>query len=87
MAAAGSRLLALLPLLAGCTSIAADQRTFESTRWRVTAINGQATPPVDAYSMIFHANGGLAARFGCNLIGGTYRVTDDTWLSPARPLP
>jgi len=31
-------------LVAGCTSIAADPRTFHGTEWQVDAIDRQATP-------------------------------------------
>jgi heat shock protein HslJ len=73
MAAAGFRVAALALLCAACTSIAADARTFENTRWRVTAINGRATPAKGEYQVTF-SRGRITARFGCNSIGGTYAV-------------
>lgn len=77
MAAAGFRVAALALLCAACTSIAADARTFQNTRWHVTAINGRATPAKGEYRIAF-SDGRLSARFGCNSIGGAYVVTRDT---------
>lgn len=44
------------------------------TSWRVVAVNGQPTPPVGDFSMRFQRGGQLGARFGCNHMGGQYRV-------------
>ena len=77
MAAADSSLALAAALLAGCTSIAADQRTFDGTRWRVTAINGQPTPATGDYHVAF-AGGQISGRFGCNGWGGRYRIMQDT---------
>jgi heat shock protein HslJ len=63
-------------MLGGCTSIAADARTFEGTRWHVTAINGHSTPVSDRYSMSFEG-GRISARFGCNSGGASYSVMRD----------
>ena len=78
MAAAGfrTRLAALALLTAGCTSINADARTFENTRWRVTAINGQATPGVGNYVIRFD-NGRVGGQVGCNHFGAPYRVAGE----------
>jgi heat shock protein HslJ len=73
MAAAGFRLALLGMLCAGCTSIAADARTFEGTRWHVSAINGRATPAAGDYRIEFQ-DGGIGGRFGCNHFGGRYAV-------------
>lgn len=62
---------------AGCTSVAADVRTFESTQWRVTAIDGRATPPNGEYRIEFRS-GQISGRFGCNGWGGHYAVSGDT---------
>ena len=59
MAAAGFRATLLAFLCAGCTSIAADARTFEGTRWHVTAVNGRATPVAGDYRIEFK-DGGIA---------------------------
>ncbi len=48
------------------------------TSWRVVAINSRATPAAGDYSMRFDANGGVGARFGCNHMGGQYRLVGDT---------
>ena len=77
MAAAAFRIAALALLSAGCTSIAADQRTFDGTSWRVTAVDGRATPPKGDYSMSFRGRE-LGARFGCNRVGGRYSVAGET---------
>jgi heat shock protein HslJ len=77
MAAAGFRIAALALFCAGCTSIAADQRTFDGTTWRVTAIDGRATPHSGDYSMRFTGRE-LGARFGCNHVGGLYSVAGET---------
>lgn len=74
MAAAGFRAAALALAGAACTSIAADERTFEDTRWRVTAINGRATPAgTNGYRMEFR-KGQVEGALGCNQFGGSYRV-------------
>lgn len=74
MGAAGCRALPLAALaLAACTSIAADQRTFDGTRWNVVAINGQATPGGDRFSIVFGPVS-FTGRMGCNLLRGDYHV-------------
>ena len=47
------------------------------TRWRVVAVNGQAITEFGDYSMRFDANGQVGARFGCNSMGGHYRLVGD----------
>lgn len=61
-------------LLGACDTIPARQSQLAGTHWRVSAINGRATPegPV-AYSMEFETRR-IGARFGCNIIGGEYRL-------------
>ena len=50
-------------------------RSIVGTQWRVTAINGRATPDGPAaYSMDFETMR-VGARFGCNIIGGEYRLS------------
>ena len=77
MAAAGFRLVALAVLTAGCTSVTASRASFDGTRWHVSAVNGNATPPAGDYSLQF-AQGNVGARFGCNHIGGRYSAVGDT---------
>lgn len=73
MAAAGFRgaAIAAAVAVAGCTSVVADARTFEGTDWRVTAINGQTSPP--GLSLRF-SGGQLSGYLGCNRFSGPYRV-------------
>ena len=73
MGAAACRIAAAAHLLGACTSINAGAETFEGTRWQVAAINGQPTPTTDVYRLSFD-DGRIGARFGCNSIGGIYRV-------------
>ena len=61
---------------AGCTSIAADQRTFDGTSWRVMALNGRATPATENYRVRFQESQ-MGGQFGCNHFGGPYRVDGD----------
>ncbi|MGI8611798.1 MAG: META domain-containing protein [Sphingomicrobium sp.] len=48
-----------------------------STTWRVVAVDGRSTPSVGDYSMRFDASGAVGARFGCNSMGGQYRLVGD----------
>ena len=61
----------------GCTSVAADVRIFEGTQWKVTAIDGRATPPNGEYRIEFRP-GQISGRFGCNGWGGHYAMSGDT---------
>ena len=80
MAAAAFRAASLALACAGCATMAADSRTFQGTRWHVSAIDGKATPAVENYSMTFTGET-LAARFGCNLVGGNYSVNGEMLLA------
>ena len=83
MAAAGFRASVFAALgLAGCTSIAADARTFEGTRWHVSAINGHATPSGSPFDVSFTGDR-IGGRLGCNHFGGGYRVTGDVMTTNA----
>ena len=44
------------------------------TDWRVVMVNGRQTPAQGDYSMRFGAGGAFGAKFGCNLMGGEYRL-------------
>jgi len=46
------------------------------TTWRVVAINSRPAPTTGDYSMRFDATG-VGARFGCNSMGGQYRLVGD----------
>lgn len=77
MAAAGFRAaLSAAALCAACTSIRADARTFAGTSWRVTAINGQATPDAGPFVLRFQERL-FDGRFGCNNAHGSYTVEGD----------
>ena len=77
MAAVAFRVAALSLACASCTSIAVTRASLDGTSWRVAAIDGQATPAVGNYSMSF-TGGSVAARFGCNSIGGRYVASGET---------
>ena len=48
---------------------------LEGTSWRVVAVNDRQTPAQGDFSMRFDADGRIGARFGCNHMGGSYRLT------------
>ncbi len=76
-AAVGFRIIFGAALLAAsCTSIAADQRTFAGSGWRVTSINGHATPATSEYYLTFAARD-VGGRVGCNNFGGRYAFARD----------
>jgi heat shock protein HslJ len=61
--------------ITACTSV--NSAGLAGSEWRVTAINGQATPaPPASYRMRFEARS-LGGQFGCNHFGGDYRVSGD----------
>lgn len=76
MGAAGCKAALMGLMLAACTSINADARTFENTRWHVTAINGRTTPSTGNYEIGFE-KGQIGGQFGCNHFGGEYRLARD----------
>jgi len=52
------------------------------TSWRVMVVNGRQTPANGDYSMRFETNGQMGARFGCNAMGGRYRMVGGTLTHP-----
>ncbi len=64
----------------GCGGEAVAPAALAGTHWRVAAINALATPPGEGYFMTFEGPR-LSARFGCNAIGGDYRVEGDVLVS------
>ncbi|MEO6581149.1 MAG: META domain-containing protein [Sphingomicrobium sp.] len=56
---------------------AGPETTLERTRWRVTRINGRPVPRQGDYHLDFQS-GQIAAKFGCNSIGGSYSQTGTT---------
>ena len=79
-----SRLLAgALLSLAACGTVPSPPSPLADSAWRVSSINGRPTPAGPAaYSMNFERER-LAARFGCNHIGGNYRVSGSTLTTDA----
>lgn len=68
-------------ILAGCmlagmsgAGVAADAYPIEGSLWRVTAINGEATPH-SKYSINFGGNQ-VTGRLGCNDFGGSLAVKE-----------
>jgi len=80
MAAAGFRAALLALACAACTSIAADARSFEGTRWHVIMIDGRVTPALGDYRVEFR-NGGIGGRFGCNHFGGRFAVKGEALIA------
>src|SRR3954451_3390546 len=76
MAAAAYSVALGVVACAACTSIAADARSFEGTRWHVLAVNRHTTPVKGDYTVGFK-DGRISARFGCNSIGGSYNASGD----------
>ena len=76
MAAAGFKAAALALACAACTSVMADERTLDGTRWHVTAVDGRATPATGDYHVHFTRNE-ISGRFGCNGFGGRYAIVGD----------
>lgn len=79
-AAAAFKAVALFAavICGGCTAINLHPDTLAGTNWRVVTVNGQPTPAAGDYSMRFEGDGGLGARFGCNHMGGSYRLAGST---------
>jgi heat shock protein HslJ len=59
-----------------CTSVLANERTFDGTSWHVSAINGHRAPPGERFSMTFMGSS-FTARMGCNSASGEYRIAGD----------
>lgn len=62
----------------GTASGSAADIDLAGTHWQVALVNGRPTPAVGDYSMRFMEDGSFGARFGCNHMGGRYRVTGST---------
>ena len=83
-AAAAFRLHLLAPVsalaLGACAATPAPPPLADlaGTNWRVVTVNGRATPAQGDYAMRFDRSGGVGARFGCNSMGGKYRMTGGT---------
>jgi len=82
-AAVGFRTALLLPLAAFALQACAAPppppiAELAGTSWRVVVVNGRQTPANGDYSMRFETNGRMGARFGCNSMGGPYRMVGGT---------
>lgn len=62
--------------VSGCGGGTVAPAELAGTSWTVTAINGRPTPGGAQYFIQFTASD-LSARFGCNNIGGGYRLNGD----------
>ena len=67
-------------LAAGCAAHPgpAPLADLAGTSWRVVMVNGRATPTIGDFSLRFDRSGGVGARFGCNAMGGRYRMVGGT---------
>jgi heat shock protein HslJ len=76
MAVVGFRKILAGCVVAGlsCAAAAADVYPIEGSLWRVTAINGEATPN-SKYSINFGGNQ-VTGRLGCNDFGGNLAVKE-----------
>jgi heat shock protein HslJ len=61
----------------GCGAAAMVPGGLAGTNWRVVAVNGRPTPAVGDFHMNFEASR-FGAKFGCNGMGGDYRLDGDT---------
>lgn len=76
MAAAAFRPILLALACAACTTVLADERTFDGTRWHIAAIDARPTPASGDYSFQFSGQA-ISGRFGCNGFGGRYAIIGD----------
>ena len=66
-----------LPSCAAVPQAQAPITELAGTTWRVVAVDGRPTPSAGDYSMRFDGSSGVGARFGCNSMGGRYRLVGD----------
>ena len=78
MVAAAFRAALLGLALGACAPAPPPLADLSGTSWRVVLINGRPTPATANYSMRFDVNGGIGAHFGCNSMGGRYRMVGGT---------
>jgi heat shock protein HslJ len=80
MAAAGFRAAAVAVAIAlgSCATPPPPLADLAGTSWRIVLVNDRQTPATGDYSMRFDANEDLSARFGCNSMGGRYRLVGGT---------
>jgi len=71
--------VAAVAMAAGCAAPPPPPiADLTGTDWRVVMVNGRQTPSQGDYSMRFGAGGAFGAKFGCNLMGGEYRMVGGT---------
>ena len=70
------RLMADGKAITGCGGGTVQQVGLASTNWTVIAINGRATPGGAGYFLNFTLDT-LSAKFGCNGMGGGWRLNGD----------
>src|SRR4051794_29379891 len=76
MGVAAFRSASLALACLACTSVLADERTFDGTSWHVAAVDGRPTPRTGEYRIAF-AGRAISGRFGCNGFGGDHAVIGD----------
>lgn len=78
MTGAAAFSLALAALCAGCAAAPDPIADLAGTQWHIVSLNGRETPAQGDYSMTFGKGGAFGARFGCNAMGGRYRMVGGT---------
>ena len=75
----------IVPLLALAISTGACVATppppiaeLAGTKWHIVSVNGRQTPTKGDYSVRFGADSTFGARFGCNAMGGDFRIAGGT---------
>lgn len=68
----------VLGQLTACAAPPPPLADLRGTNWRIVLVNGRQTPSTGDYSMRFGADGRFGARFGCNAMGGNYRLVGGT---------
>lgn len=62
--------------VSGCGGGTIAANLLAGTSWTVIAVNGRPTPGLDNYYVRF-SDKQVSAKFGCNSIGGDYRINGD----------
>ena len=62
--------------VSGCGGGTIASNNLAGSNWAVMAINGRPTPVAGDYFVRF-SDKALSARFGCNTMGGAYRINGD----------
>ena len=67
--------------VSGCGGGTIAPNTLAGTSWTVVAVNGRAVPGGGEYYIQF-SDSRLSAKFGCNGMGGAYRINGDHLSAP-----